>query len=395
MLCLSGTSEESSPAMPSKPSSSLQDTPTTSSYPDWSTSIQAYYGAGATPPPYFTSPVASSAPHQYAWGSQHLVTPYVTPLPYPSLYAHGGLYSHPNAAVGGALTNKASNGEDLVSNEKSMGTSMNTAGGKSGEREKTVSGSENDGASQSAETASEESSEASGENPGQQASSALKKRSFNQVFTDGVNLKSNNSAQYDGENAPASAGGKASTPTNLNIGMDLWNASSADPATGKASTNTSGASAQVAAATMDVHEGLSQNQEWLPDERELKREKRKQSNRESARRSRLRKQAECDELQCKVEKLNNENQTLRDELNRLAEECEKLTSENNSVMEDLSHTYGPDATSNLKGSDRLPTLHSFNGEHSSHRQETSVEDNSNSTSSQNGRLFKSNTNHDS
>lgn len=49
------------------------------------------------------------------------------------------------------------------------------------------------------------------------------------------------------------------------------------------------------------------------DERDVKRLKRKQSNRESARRSRLRKQAECEQLQL-------ENSMLREELHRLRQE---------------------------------------------------------------------------
>lgn len=42
-------------------------------------------------------------------------------------------------------------------------------------------------------------------------------------------------------------------------------------------------------------------------------------------------QAECEELQHRVESLSGENRGLRDELQRLSEECEKLTSENNSI----------------------------------------------------------------
>ncbi|GJY17349.1 retrovirus-related pol polyprotein from transposon TNT 1-94 [Tanacetum coccineum] len=57
-----------------------------------------------------------------------------------------------------------------------------------------------------------------------------------------------------------------------------------------------------------------QADQWVQDERELKRQKRKQSNRESATRSRLRKQADCEELQARVEALNSENHSLRDEL---------------------------------------------------------------------------------
>ena len=47
------------------------------------------------------------------------------------------------------------------------------------------------------------------------------------------------------------------------------------------------------------------------DERELKRQRRKQSNRESARRSRLRKQAECEELGGRLTTLSMENMNLQ------------------------------------------------------------------------------------
>ena len=62
--------------------------------------------------------------------------------------------------------------------------------------------------------------------------------------------------------------------------------------------------------------GKPNGEVWM-DERELKRQRRKQSNRESARRSRLRKQAECEELGGRVDALSTENVTLRAELERL------------------------------------------------------------------------------
>ena len=49
----------------------------------------------------------------------------------------------------------------------------------------------------------------------------------------------------------------------------------------------------------------------MQDEREVKRQKRKQSNRESARRSRLRKQAECEDLGGRVAALVAENNSMR------------------------------------------------------------------------------------
>ncbi|XBI11612.1 hypothetical protein VPH35_138627 [Triticum aestivum] len=73
------------------------------------------------------------------------------------------------------------------------------------------------------------------------------------------------------------------------------------------------------------------------DERELKRERRKQSNRESARRSRLRKQQECEELAQKVSELTAANGTLRSELDQL-KDCKTMETENKQLMgKILSH----------------------------------------------------------
>jgi plant G-box-binding factor len=73
----------------------------------------------------------------------------------------------------------------------------------------------------------------------------------------------------------------------------------------------------------------------IQDERELKRQRRKQSNRESARRSRLRKQAECEELAQRAEVLKQENTSLRDEVNRIRKEYDELLSKNSSLKEKL------------------------------------------------------------
>lgn len=95
------------------------------------------------------------------------------------------------------------------------------------------------------------------------------------------------------------------------------------------------------------------NRKVYQDEREVKRQRRKQTNREAAERSRLRKQvlfrtvnhvrvrklwtfllcfqAEFDELAKHTEVLNAENASLRAEMNRLKRQREELTSENNSL----------------------------------------------------------------
>ncbi|KAF6149693.1 hypothetical protein GIB67_017426 [Kingdonia uniflora] len=376
--------EESTTAKSSKQVTSTQETPTTPVYPDWSTSMQAYYGAGGTPPTFFPSTVPSSpSPHPYLWPSQHFMQPYGTPLPYPAIYTHGGLYTHPNIAAGAApvpteTEGKGSEGKNRVSKKKSKGSSgTGVVGGKSGEGGKIASSSGNDGASQSAESGSDGSSDSSDENNNQQE--ALKKRTFDQMLADGkdfmcANARSDNTAQYNNVNVPVSVPGMPAT--NLNIGMELWNQSSVGSIPMKARQNTANVSLPVLPSAMG--DGAVPGHPWVQDERELKKQKRKQSNRESARRSRLRKQAECEELQVKVEKLTNENGRIALEMQRLAQECEKLKNENASMKEQLNQSCEPSM------------LLLQDVESNGHEQESERE--INSVSNENGNLFNSNDN---
>ncbi|RDX90654.1 G-box-binding factor 1, partial [Mucuna pruriens] len=338
-----GTGEESK-AKVSKPSStSSTQIPLAPSYPDWSSSMQAYYAAGTTPPAFFASTVASSTPHPYLWGSQHpLIPPYGTPVPYPAMYPPGNVYAHPSMATtpstaqhGTEFVGKGPDGKERVSAKSSK--SANT-GSKAGDNGKAGSGSGNDDDSQSAESGSEGSSDASDENTNQQESATNKKGRFDQMLVDGANARNN------------SVPGKpvvSTSATNHNIGMDWWNTSPASAEAAKMRRNQSAASGAVTPPTIMGRE-VALGEQWTQDERELKRQKRKQSNRESARRSRLRKQAECEELQKRVESLGSENQTLREELQRVSEECKKLTSENNSIKEELERLCGPEAVANLE-----------------------------------------------
>ncbi|CAN6578983.1 unnamed protein product [Malus baccata var. baccata] len=73
------------------------------------------------------------------------------------------------------------------------------------------------------------------------------------------------------------------------------------------------------------------------DERQMKREKRKQANRESARRSRLRKQAEYEELVKTCQSLNAEKIALQSKIEKLKEDSETLRHENAALREKLKN----------------------------------------------------------
>jgi plant G-box-binding factor len=63
-----------------------------------------------------------------------------------------------------------------------------------------------------------------------------------------------------------------------------------------------------------------------------------------------------------VESLSNENHTLKDELQRLSEECEKLTSENSSIKEELTQLCGPDVVANLEQNIATSIVESHGGD---------------------------------
>ncbi|XP_024530398.1 G-box-binding factor 1 isoform X2 [Selaginella moellendorffii] len=84
-----------------------------------------------------------------------------------------------------------------------------------------------------------------------------------------------------------------------------------------------------------VPAGALESDMMLQDERELKRQRRKQSNRESARRSRQRKQKECEELSHKVEDLTQDNERLKAQLADVQEIKRQLEEERDSYLEQL------------------------------------------------------------
>nr|XP_043631305.1 G-box-binding factor 1-like isoform X2 [Erigeron canadensis] len=303
-----GSGDKKSAAKHSKPTLTQEAHPP--SYADWSSSMQAYHGVGATPP-FF-----SSTPHPYMWGGQHpMMPPYGTQIPYPGLYSPPGVYTHPGMPMTPSITPsfaemepKPRDGRKKPLNKKSKSTlgNANGVGVRGGDFGKTASSSGNDGTTtQSAESENDGSTDANAPND-----------------------FSGNPSVY----MPAS---------NLNTVIDLWNPSAGSLVL-ETQPNPSSAS-QIMVPTPMMPD------QWAQDERELKRQRRKQSNRESARKSRLRKQAECEELHASVQVLSDENNSLKDELQRLLEGCKKLKSENNSIKDKLSNSSEPIAESKLDG----------------------------------------------
>ena len=92
------------------------------------------------------------------------------------------------------------------------------------------------------------------------------------------------------------------------------------------------------------------------DEREVKKQRRKQSNRESARRSRLRKQAECEELSVRVNKLTEENASLLCELSDMKSRCGTLADENKKLQQQLNAYVQAKAAVRANGKDAAAQL---------------------------------------
>ncbi|KAF3448874.1 hypothetical protein FNV43_RR09590 [Rhamnella rubrinervis] len=363
--------EKDSKTAPTSTQEQSSATSTGAANPDWS-GFQAY---SPMPPHGFLA--SSPQPHPYMWGVQHLMPPYGTPPhPYVAMYPHGGLYAHPSMPQGSypfsPFSMPSPNGiaeasgntpgsmeadgrppevKEKLPIKRSKGSlgSLNMITGKNNEHGKTSGASANGAYSKSAESASEGSSEGSDVNS--QDDSQMKSGG-GQDSLEGDASQNGNSVhgpQNGGPNTPHSmvnqtmaiipitaAGAPGAVPgpaTNLNIGMDYWGtpAASTIPALRGKVPSTQVAGGIVTAGSRDN----VQSQLWLQDERELKRQRRKQSNRESARRSRLRKQAECDELAQRAEALKEENANLRLEVSRIRSEYEQLLSENASLKERL------------------------------------------------------------
>ncbi|GMI85878.1 G-box binding factor 3 [Hibiscus trionum] len=291
-------------------------------YPDWA-AMQAYYGPRVAMPPYYNSAVASGhAPPPYMWGPpQPMMPPYGAP--YAAIYPHGGVYAHPavplTATPVETPTKSSGNTErGLTKKMKGFdGLAMSIGNGTAANDEGTAE----PRMSQSAET--EGSTDGSdGNTTGTDQS--RRKRSREGTPTVGGDAKN----EAKSTNAVA-AGEVTTTISPKPIGAVL------SPGMSTALELRNPPSVNAKSSPTNVPCGVMPPEVWMQKERELKRERRKQSNRESARRSRLRKQAETEELARKVESLTAENATLRSEINQLTEKSDKLRVENATLGEGL------------------------------------------------------------
>lgn len=388
-----GAGELGIPSKTTKTSTPQEKPPsnTSFSYPEWTAAFQAYYGTGTMPlpPPGYFPPTVGSGPqtHPHMWGGQPLMTPYGTPPPYAAMYPHGyphaGMYAHPsmapgthpfspynlatgnaNDAQGGAASagtdveRKSTDGKKKSPMKRSKGSlgSLGMLTGKGNDVGKGNTGSMNGAFTHSGDSGSEGSLEGS-EGDSKYDSQGGRRSSFDHATSEAHVV--NSTALGSGHEVhpvpalPISIAGKqvvgAGPLTNLNIGMDYWSGgASAVLANSQGKLGAVTATAMVRSPNMVGSTDL-----WLQDERELKRQRRKQSNRESARRSRLRKQAECEELAARVETLNTENLSLRSELAHVTERCKKLSAENTSLLEQLqgrrAHSEGSEAVLTKNG----------------------------------------------
>ncbi|CAM0953720.1 unnamed protein product [Alopecurus aequalis] len=304
-----------------KTGSPPKDQPAPCPYPDWS-AMQAYYGHGVMPPAYFAPPMAPGhPPPPYMWGPQPMMPPPFG-TPYAAMYPHGGAYPHPLMPM---MANplsvepaKSASSKDRSSNKKLKeidGTAVSTGSGSS---KKTSS---------------------SGDYSGEGSSDVNDLK---------VNRTPTGHSLDDGLDTEATAAAR-NKDVLMGNGAILPNQCFPSPVIKPTVTNVANSRAigtQVSplpGVMIPTHTGISTELSFK-DEREVKREKRKQSNRESARRSRLRKQAETEELAIQVESLTAENTSLRSEIGKLTKSSEKLRLENSALVVKLKDTAAPTNT---------------------------------------------------
>ncbi|CAH8266142.1 unnamed protein product [Arabidopsis lyrata] len=324
---MGNSSEEPKPTKSDKPSSPPVDQTNVHVYPDWA-AMQAYYGPRVAMPPYYNSALAASGhpPPPYMWNPQHMMSPYGAP--YAAVYPHGGgVYAHPGIPMGSQPQGQKTPPLATPGTHLSIDTPTKSTGNTDNGLMKKLK--EFDGLAMSLGNG----------NPENGADEH--KRSRNSSETDGSTDGSDGNTT--GADEPKLKRSREGTPTK-DVKQLVQSSSfhSVSPSSGDTGVKLIQGSAILSpGVSANSNPFMSQSlamvppETWPQNERELKRERRKQSNRESARRSRLRKQAETEELARKVEALTAENMALRSELNQLNEKSDKLRGANATLLDKL------------------------------------------------------------
>ncbi|GER48645.1 G-box binding factor [Striga asiatica] len=304
-------------------------------YPDWA-GMQAYYGPRFAVPPYMNSAVASPhTPPPYMWAPpqilffcvlffKSMMPPYAAP--YAAFYAHGGVYAHPGVPVASTTLNMETPAKSTGNTDGSFVKKLKESNGLA----MSIGNGNGDSADHGTERRTSDSDETGGSSDGSngvtpRAGQRGKKRS-----REGSPDKGDGKAPEKSSEVPAVEVGQASEKT-----VDVITPPANVPVKPTENTNTALVLKDVKSSPITVPSHSMPSETWLQNEKELKRERRKQSNRESARRSRLRKQAETEELAVKVQVLTAENITLKSEINKLIESSEQLKLQNATLMEKL------------------------------------------------------------
>jgi plant G-box-binding factor len=335
-----GNSEEAKASVkPEKPSSPAPapDQANYQVYPDWA-AMQAYYGQRMpVPPPYYNSAVGSGhPPHPYMWGPpQQMMPPYGAPY---AVYAHGGVYAHPGVPLPATPLSMDAPTKSSGNTDKGLMKKLKGFDGLAMSLGNDSSNNNNNAESAEGGTDHAFSHSGTGETEGSSDGS------------DGNNTAATrqNCVKRSREGTPTIVRGEGKKDIE-NSGVEIKKSSSSEKVMGDLSATTvKGSVTMVGTSSLSPTSmaldltnpsttvvKTNPSEGWIQNERELKRERRKQSNRESARRSRLRKQAEAEELAIKVESLTAENMTLKSEINRLTENSNKLKFENANLMEKM------------------------------------------------------------
>ncbi|KAK1412210.1 hypothetical protein QVD17_33260 [Tagetes erecta] len=297
-------------------------------YSDWA-SMQAYYGPRMAIPPYFSSAIASGhAPPPYTWGPlQHMMPPYA------AIYPHGGVYAHPGVTAGNPNHTPMptdSPAKSSANSDRSLKKKLK------GIDALTMSVGNNNEISNSRET--EGSSEGS----------------------DGSTSSKNGRKRVCGGSSTSSEVGKTEQIDANGVSKKVRGVAILGKEVGVCISGDSGTELELKKSPAAANMAMVPDTLVLQNERELKRERRKQSNRESARRSRLRKQAEAEELGTKVESLSSENLKLKSEINQLTVNSANLKLQNAKLLEKLKKAKLEQATDDLRPGKKGSSLSTAN-----------------------------------